>query len=273
MSPEFQFSQSSLQDYIECRRRFYLRYVRELAWPGHETDQTDEQQARLRKGVEFHRLVYQHQMGISEAALSPFARDHDLDRWWEGYLQFPIEGLGDNRYPEELLSAPVAGNRLLAKLDLVSVVDGGRVLIVDWKTSRRRRETWLLERMQTKVYRYLIVRAGADLNGGQALEPERVEMVYWFAEEPERPIRLPYSNHQYLRDEEELSSLIEKITGLDEQDFTLTARLERCRFCTFRSLCDRGATPGKLAEFDTDFERDHFDLLEIDLGQVGELEF
>ncbi len=30
---DFQFSQSSLQDYVDCPWRFYLRYIRQLAWP------------------------------------------------------------------------------------------------------------------------------------------------------------------------------------------------------------------------------------------------
>ena len=30
---DFHFSQGSLQDYVDCQRRFQLRYLMKLAWP------------------------------------------------------------------------------------------------------------------------------------------------------------------------------------------------------------------------------------------------
>ena len=32
----------------------------------------------------------------------------------------------------------------------------------------------------------------------------------------------------------------------------MTSNEGRCRFCTYRSLCDRGVLPGHLSEFDAD---------------------
>ena len=34
----FRFSQSSLQDYVDCRRRFQLRYLQNLAWPALQSE-------------------------------------------------------------------------------------------------------------------------------------------------------------------------------------------------------------------------------------------
>ena len=36
LPPDFHFSQRSLQDYVDCRRRFQLRYLQHLAWPAVE---------------------------------------------------------------------------------------------------------------------------------------------------------------------------------------------------------------------------------------------
>ena len=35
---DFHFSQGSLQDYVDCPRRFQLRYMMKLAWPAVEAE-------------------------------------------------------------------------------------------------------------------------------------------------------------------------------------------------------------------------------------------
>ena len=47
LPPGFQFSQRSLQDYVDCRRRFELRYLQNLAWPAVEAEPHLEQEKRL----------------------------------------------------------------------------------------------------------------------------------------------------------------------------------------------------------------------------------
>ena len=43
-----------------------------------------------------------------------------------------------------------------------------------------------------------------------------------------------------------------------------------CRFCNYRSLCERGVEAGFLADLKDDLEMDD---LEIDLEQIAEIEF
>jgi hypothetical protein len=43
---DFQFSQGSLQDYVDCRRRFQLRYLDQLAWPAVEAEPLLEHEQR-----------------------------------------------------------------------------------------------------------------------------------------------------------------------------------------------------------------------------------
>jgi CRISPR/Cas system-associated exonuclease Cas4 (RecB family) len=245
----FQFSQASLQDYVDCSRRFQLRYVLQLAWPAQEVEPALENEQHMRQGAAFHRLVHRHVLGISAEDLSPAVQEPDLRRWWHNYLERGPQELPEARYPEVVLSAPVGDYRLVARYDLVAVEAGRRAVIVDWKTSRKRTKREVLaERLQTKVYPYLLVRAGAHLNGDQPIAPEQVEMIYWFADYPEEPARLGYEAAQYKAEGAYLTSLVEEIVGLGDEDFPLTAQAQRCKFCPYRSLCRRGVRAGTLDE-------------------------
>jgi CRISPR/Cas system-associated exonuclease Cas4 (RecB family) len=274
----FQLSQGSLQDYVDCPRRFQLRHVQRVAWPALETEPALENERYLRQGAAFHRLVFQHLIGIPTERLSSTLTGDHLRRWWRSYLESGTSDLPLSRYPEVLVSAPVAGCRLVAKYDLVAVDTGQRAIIVDWKTARQRpRRAWLAQRMQTRVYSYLLVRAGADLNRGQPFVPEQVEMVYWFANYPADPERIAYHAVQYETDGVYLTSLIEEIQGLADEDWPLTAQEKRCTYCPYRSLCERGERAGIFEEMDPESETaDEFDPiagLEIDFEQIAEIEY
>jgi hypothetical protein len=270
----FQFSQGSLQDYADCPRRFQLRYLLRLAWPAAEAEPAIENERYLQQGAAFHRLVHQHTLGIPLERLSGMVADEDLCRWWHNYLARPLDNLPSSRYPEIVLSAPVSGHRLVAKYDLVSVEVGRRAVIVDWKTYRKRpRRGWLAARLQTRVYPFLLVRAGSHLNAGQPIQPEQVEMIYWFSNFPADPERFAYDAAQYRADEVVLSSLIEEIQGLGDGDFPLTAQERRCHYCPYRSLCQRGIRAGAFDQAEEESEvRDDFDV-SLDFEQIAEVEY
>jgi RecB family exonuclease len=167
----------------------------------------------------------------------------------------------------------VGGHRLVAKYDLVAVEAGRRAVIVDWKTYRKRpRRRWLAERLQTRVYSYLLVRAGWHLNASRPLQPEQVAMIYWFSNFPADPERFSYDAAQYRADEVALSSLIEEIKGLGDGDFLLTTQEQRCQYCPYRSLCQRGIRAGAFDEAEKSEIRDDFDI-SLDLEQIAEIEY
>jgi len=265
---DFQFSQASLQDYVECARRFQLRYVERVAWPAPQAQPIFEYEQRLERGQVFHRLVQQQLLGIPEAKLTP--ADPELHRWWEAYLAARPAALEGRRYIEAGLAATVAGKRLMAQYDLVLLTPHA-ALIFDWKTSERPQKSGaverLFERMQTRVYRYLLVRAGADLNSGRPLAPEQVTMTYWFAETPAEPVTFAYNADQFAADKRVLTGVIAEICGRDPHAlWELTVEERRCAFCPYRSLCERGVAAGELhredeieapapAPFDLDFEQ------------------
>ncbi len=264
------FTQASLQDYVDCPRRFQLRHIERVDWPAHEAQPALENERHMQQGMAFHRLAHQHTLGIPEESLSPTVTDPDLRRWWHNYLAHGPEGLPPSRYPEVMLSAPLGDYRLVAKYDLVAVDAGQRAVIVDWKTSRRRpSRRWLTERLQTKVYPYLLVRAGAHLNGGPSLAPEQVEMVYWFAEYPDEPARFVYDTAQYEDDEAYLTSLVERIAN---PPYPRTTDERRCRYCRYRSLCQRGVEAGPFDEME-ETESDEDFGISLDFEQIAEIEY
>jgi hypothetical protein len=270
----FQFSQASLQDYADCPRRFELRHVQHVAWPAVEAEPALEHERYLQQGAAFHRLVHQHLLGIPADKLSASLRDPTLRGWWRDYLERGPTGLPATRYPELALSAPLSDYRLVAKFDLIAAEPGQRAVIVDWKTSRRRpSREWLAGRLQTRVYPYLLVRAGQYLNGGQPLQPEQVEMLYWFTNDAATPERFVYDAARYRADEATLMALVAEIAGSDEDGFPLTSDERRCRTCPYRSLCLRGGAAGALREIEEEESPEDVLDLALDLEQIAEIEY
>ncbi len=271
---DFQFSQSSLQDYVDCPWRFYLRYVRGLSWPAIEAEPALEHEQHLAQGADYHQLIHQYELGVSSEQLSALISEANLRRWWLNFLEKGPTSLPDRHYPEMVLSAPLAGHRLMAKYDLLAVDPGARGVILDWKTYRQRRgRQWLAGRLQTRVYPYLLVRAGSHLNGDRALDPGMVEMVYWFTNYPDDPERFQYGTERFGEDERYLSSLIEGIKGLPDAGFELTADDRRCRFCPYRSLCQRGIGAANFLEAEEEWDQEGEPGISLDFEQVAEIEY
>jgi CRISPR/Cas system-associated exonuclease Cas4 (RecB family) len=154
----------------------------------------------------------------------------------------------------------------VAKYDLVAV--GGeerapdRAIIVDWKTnSKRPSRQWLAERWQTRVYPYLLVRAGAELNDGEPFRPDQVEMIYWFANAPARPER------RLISQMEEIAARIEDASG----DLVKDERY--CRYCRYRSLCGSSADADSPDEAEGDWTESEDFGFEFDFEQIAEVAY
>ncbi len=334
----FTFSQQSLQDYVDCARRFQLRYLLHVAWPAVQAEPVLEHERHLQRGLTFHRLVHQHALGVPEERLSRMVvDDDDLARWWHNYLTYrpatlpPSQGQHSNViliaaagsdvtpvgvprspdiYPEITLSAAIGDYRLMAKYDLLVRHSPTYIVILDWKTSQRRtRREYLAARLQTRVYRYLLVRAGGYLLAAEAvgteIHPEKkgilsaaegVEMIYWFAEFPASPERFPYDAEQYAKDEAYLTRLIAEIesravemsppakgtpAGTAEtlfdlgEAFPMTEDIRRCNYCPYRSFCGRGVGAADFTETEEELAQPEtpgtdFD---IDFEQIAEIAF
>ena len=268
----FTISQSSLQDYADCPRRFKLRYLDQLIYPAAETEPALENERHQQEGQYFHRLAQQYLLGIPTEKLARLANTPNLRRWWENFLAFSQTSLTGltSPHPEVTLSAPLGDFRLVAKYDLIAVTENEKFVIYDWKTYRKRsRNEWLAARWQTRVYRSLLVVAGAQLNGGRPVLPERCEMVYWFSNFPDDPACFPYSEVQYKRDWDALVKLTEEIQTASS--YPLTDDRQKCAYCPYRSYCERCIQAGDLDAIEAEMEAES--LFDVNFEQIGEIEF
>ena len=276
----FEFSQSSLQDFVDCKRRFDLRYLRRLAWPALQVEPARENERHMQRGERFHRLAQQYLSGAPPEFLARMAQadeDENLQRWWQNFMEDIPAELTGRRHVETTLAAPLATPtlarfRLVAKYDLVLARPDGRMRIYDWKTSiHRPRSQTLRERLQTRVYPYLLVQAGAIFNHGSPVQPEQIEMIYWFTEPGQAPEILPYDRARWQADGEILHALVDQIRALPPDGFEMCANEAVCRFCVYRSLCDRGIRPGQVV--DRELEPERREDLDFSLEQIVEIEF
>ena len=279
----FLFSQSSLQDYVDCQRRFQLRYLDRLAWPAVEAEPFLDYEHLIDQGLGFHKIVRQHLIGVPDQDIEhSLGGDELMQQWWDNYLGSVKSGIlqmiftpGYERYEEITLSTPLAEYRLVAKYDLLILAPDGKMLILDWKTSQKHpRRNWLEDRLQTHVYPFVLCRSATSLRGRDSVDPDRVELIYWFPNHPEQPERFPYNQNAYLEDSRYLADLIALISQNSEKIFPLTPDVKRCLFCTYRSLCNRGVKPGELPHLEDwqEAEPSSGDV-SIDYDQIGEIEF
>ena len=272
----FYFSQSKLQDYADCPYRFYLRYYLQQKWPALVVDDALDFERRGQIGARFHRLIQQFLLGVSEARITDLVEADpapEVSRWWEDFLQFISPAIEGEKFVETTLSTSLNGNLLLAKYDLI-VINEDSLVIYDWKTSNKKtRKDWLLERIQTRLYRYILAEAGSDLCGEGSVTPDKVTMHYWFAPRLENPVTLPYSQDAYQSDREFIAQLINEIADRKETQFLRTEDINKCRFCVYRSHCDRGSQAGDIDAFENfDSGSEDFEL-DIEFDQIAEIAF
>jgi hypothetical protein len=86
---DFHFSQGSLQDYVDCPRRFQLRHLIRLAWPAVIAEPPLDNERFMKQGAAFHRLLQQHLLGVPCERIESMQMDPELRQWWENYLSDP----------------------------------------------------------------------------------------------------------------------------------------------------------------------------------------
>ncbi len=253
LAPDFIFTQGKLQDYLDCPRRFELKYLRRQRWPAAEVKDMRAFERHLEQGNAFHRLVQQALLGIPPETLQAHIADGEVANWFDTWLANGLVDVPARRWPELTLTAPLGRGVLLATMDLVALAPDGAALVLDWKTGRHRPSaSRQAQRMQTVVYRYVLAQAGARINEGEAIAPARMEIRYWYAQHGGATLRFPYDDDQFRADEATLRGLAREIGR--RADFPLTGDERHCRFCVYRSLCDRGEQAGALTEWEGEEE-------------------
>ena len=112
-----------------------------------------------------------------------------------------------------------------------------------------------------------------DVNEGRQLSLNRLKCCIGLQ------IFLPSQNtypivpNSMLSDETYMLDLINKINQKRENDFPLTHNEEHCRFCVYRSLCDRGTQAGSFNSSEQLESEAGIEIPDINMAQIDEIEF
>jgi len=268
------YSQSNLQTFLTCPRKFELKYILKRIWPAIQSEPVLQLEEHIQNGKQFHLMAQQYFSGLNPEQISLQTENQTLLTWWKNFLNFSNQFSSMEYKPEVYISADLEGKRLVGIFDLLAYSSPGKFIIIDWKTNNKKADKKTLrQQIQTRLYPFLLTLSGAQWNNNQSILPSQIEMVYWFANEPENIDSFSYSEKQFREDKEFFINLIDTIENKSPGEFELTEKEKFCKFCQFRSLCNRGVSPGNLD--DEIFDLDYFleEISEIDIDQIGEIAF
>jgi hypothetical protein len=178
---------------------------------------------------------------------------------------------------------PFHNFRLMAKYDLLITYSGNpsqTSTIIDWKTSHKRpRRRSQEQRLQTSVYPFVYHQARLASN------PETpLQMLYWYTNYPDNPEVFDHTPEQHASTHQLLTTLIDLVSkpstqnATVEQVYPLTVDENHCRYCVYRSLCNRGVAAGAFTaegslEVWDDSESGESDSIILSLEDISEIEF
>lgn len=268
-------NQSSLQDFLDCPRRFELSALQELHWPAAHSAPLAKFEGLTELGSNFHHLCHQFFLGIDADLISSSLASQEIQQLWKSFLPFGKSLLPYPRYFEQILRIPFKNHFLVGKFDLIVQRAADDFLIIDWKTaSNKPSRTVLANRVQTFLYPLIFQKAGGDLFGSREISPAEITMQYWYPLSSDPEEVFPYSETVHQEVLGKLSDHFAEIEKLIESDqtFPLTDDHERCTFCIYRSYCERGhqlrpVPPG------ADLEGEDLSNVHFDLEIIKEIEF
>ena len=267
-------SQSSLQDFRECPRRFQLKVVENTSWPAAALEPLSQLEHYTDLGNKFHLICHQFFSGIPSNIIQANITDPDIKLMWENFFPFSEELNDHQRYSEIVLTSPFLGHELVAKYDLVVQTPEGKFIIYDWKTAAKKpSRTILSQRFQTILYPLLFVKAGKSLFNSYSSDPGDISMHYWYAMSSDPEEIFPYSYEIHTNNVKEITKIVTEIDDLitGGTPFPLTEDQSHCQKCVYRSLCERG---NRSASFDqyTDIENEDLSNQHFDFDSITELE-
>jgi hypothetical protein len=264
----FRFSQNNLQDYVDCPRRFELKYLLKQDWPAVVSEPILEFELHQQLGSRFHTLVQRHLAGIPENLLTDSLADPLLEQWWKNYLDFIKRFQGDQCKAEQTYSIPFEAYRFTAKYDCL-VTGSDQPTIIDWKTTRFRTPAQTLRgKMQSMVYPYVLF----DSNQ-QIYSADKIQLIYWFPEFPANPERMIYSQEEHTEIKSQLLAVIQEIEKTKFGNFLLTDNKKLCQFCVYRSLCNRGLRAGTQSEESQVLADEYSRTAQVDFNAIEEIQY
>ena len=274
LAKNFIFSANNLQDYLDCPRRFELRYILKQNWPAITSQPILEMENRIQMGNRFHQLAHQYLSSISKVLLKDSIDDPELGLWFNNFQEYIQKYLDPPFFSEFTVIMPFGGFRLIAVFDFITFLDTNKILIADWKTTSRlpKKEVYL-QSVQSHLYPFLAFETRINyFPQSSILQYQDLSMEYWFPGFPEKTITREHSAANHSSSRELLSSLISEISQKEPGYFEKTSNDKRCAFCQYRSLCERGIQAGISDDSENDIESDLISD-DLDFDQIEEIAF
>ncbi len=262
----FIFSSHNMQEFLDCERRFELKYLLKQSWPAPQSEPVLEVEKRIRIGREFHFMIHQYLSGISLSDLLHMNIEPELKRWLGQFEAFYGNYSFIDHYSEHSITSPFMDYFLTAVYDFIGLAENSKLIIADWKTSHLPPRKERIEKtVQSFLYQYLAFENRQQLFGHTDIGFGDIEMIFWNSIHPNDIVTLPYSEKQHEKNQESLIQIIEKIISLPMGKFSKTDNLKKCAYCQYRSLCQRGIKAGL-------YDQDQDEVLEMDT-LISEINF
>jgi len=234
---KFSFSAKKIQDFIDCERRYELRYILNQSWPAITSQPILEIEYNMKKGNEFHYLVHQYFSGVHENILRKTLRNEIMIKWFDNFLSFHKTLKVKNTFSEFPLTAQVGENKLTAIYDLIYLNQNEEVGILDWKTSKYiPKKTTLALKVQSILYPFLLNEISTEFLPGSHYSPENITMRYWFPSSPTKDFVFPYGHAAHEANRVFLENIIGEILVKKIGEFELTKDENKCGFCPYNFL-------------------------------------
>lgn len=274
LTKNFIFSANNLQDYLDCPRRFELRYVLKQNWPAVTSQPVLEIENRISMGNRFHLLAHQYLSGLSGEILRNTINDPDLGLWLSHFQEYINQYLKFQYFSEFSVIMPFEGFRLIAVFDFISLMETNKIMIGDWKTtSRMPNKEIYLQNVQSTLYPFLAFKTQLKIFPQLSmLQHQDLSMAYWFPGFPENTIAWEHSAAIHTKSRAMLSKLISEISQKEPGGFEKTYNDRSCAFCHYRSLCERGIEAGSNEDVESE-TKSNLMVDGLDFDQVDEIAF
>jgi hypothetical protein len=274
LANDFLFSANNLQDYLDCPRRFELKYILKQSWPAISSLPVQEMEYKIRIGNNFHKVIHQYLSGIPTSELEILIKDEKVKGWFEALQKYLKPLMAHPFFSEYSVISPINGFRFIAVFDFISFESNKKILIADWKTTARKPKNELfMQSIQSVIYPLIAYETRSRIFiGSEDLNPEDFSLKYFFPEFPDKTISLDFNKDTFTTNKTILLNLINEITNKESGAYEKTANDKRCAFCQYRSLCERGIQAGKLDDQETSTDTT-FELDNLDFEQIEEIPF
>jgi hypothetical protein len=243
----FVFSANSLQDYLDCPRRFELKYLLKQNWPAEESEPVLEFEHNAELGNRFHRMVHQYLNGVPQEILLASIQDAALHEWFANFHAFYSSRKFVQIFSEFSLRAVINQSPLVAVCDLIALTADGNLWILDWKTSAKKtRREKLIDRVQTILYPFIALECGNRIFPDFQPRAENIHMAYLFVQHPsDNLLTFDYSPDSHQQNRAFLTATIGEI--LSKNQVRLNAQRKRAAAVSaFTGHCVNAGLPPEI---------------------------